>query len=438
MQDPVALASGTQLLSGRAPGVHHAVPARALLVVLFSILVMVRIPAILLDGRFWAEEGVVYFHAAWTRPWLDALVTIHTGYLNIVASSAALLAVHLVPLEQAPLVTSSVALVFQILPAIVLATSRIPWLQGSPAFAVALLILLIPPGDAEVWLNAITSQFHLALCVGLILAADIRGGWVGKLRAAILVVAPLAGPISGTLAPLFLLRAALERSWPRLVQTILLGAPTLVQAVIAVTHPEPARSIGIGLPLLLAVIGLQNVILPLAGLGRTSPLAAADLHSFAKGGVPILTILAGVLGIGALGVALFRRGDRAALWLYAAACTLAVCSYSFALTMGQPLDLLIWLGGRYVFAPAVLFSLSLLALAATGRVRHRMIPAGLVVLMLYAGCVDYLRIPPSFTQGADWKHEVAAWRHDPKYKLHMWPLGWTPELSLDRPRGPGK
>ena len=439
MKESALLTSGVRLLSNEESSrAECAAWIRVVLVVLFVVLVLVRIPAVLLHGRFWAEEGVVYFHAAWTKPWSEALFTIHTGYLNIVASSATVLAAHAVPLAEAPLVTIGIALVFQALPAVVLATSRIHWLGRWPALAVALLCLLIPPGDAEVWLNSITSQFHLALCVGLILAADIRGGWIGRLRGAILVVAPLAGPVSGTLAPLFLLRAWLERSWPRLIQTILLGIPTFAQAVITLTHPEPARSIGIGLPLLLAVIGVQNVILPLAGLGLTQPLAAADLQSFAKGDVPVLVILAGALGIGALGFVLCRLGDRASLWLYAGGCTLAVCSYSFALTLGQPLNLLIWLGGRYVFAPAVLLSLSLLGLAVSTRFPARLLPIGLVVLLLHAGWIDYFHVPVFFAQGADWQHEVTAWRHDPTYKLRIWPHDWSMDLPPHRPAEPGK
>jgi hypothetical protein len=125
-----------------------------------------------------------------------------------------LLALHVSTLEDAPRITALVALIVQTLPAVLLATSRTRWLSAR------------------------------------ILACDIRTGWVGLLRSAILLLAPLAGPVSGTLAPLFLLRAILDRSSARLVQTILLGLPTLLQTIIVLTHPEPARAAGIGVPLL--------------------------------------------------------------------------------------------------------------------------------------------------------------------------------------------
>lgn len=116
---------------------------RVLPLALFLVLVVVRIPAILTEGRFWAEEAVIYYAAAWNRPWLEALFTVHTGYLNLGASAATLLALHTVHLEWAPIVTATVALVIQTLPAFLLAASRVPWITRWPGFCMAMILLLI-------------------------------------------------------------------------------------------------------------------------------------------------------------------------------------------------------------------------------------------------------------------------------------------------------
>ena len=58
----------------------------------YVVLVATRLPQVLIKGRFWAEEGAVYFINARTLPWLDALFAVHTGYLNLAASFATLLA----------------------------------------------------------------------------------------------------------------------------------------------------------------------------------------------------------------------------------------------------------------------------------------------------------------------------------------------------------
>jgi hypothetical protein len=408
---------------------------RLQLVELFVVLVVVRIPTILTNGRFWAEEGRVFFYNAWHRPWPEALWAIYAGYMNIVANAATLLSLHAVSLEQAPLVTSCFALAIQIIPAVLLATSDIPWLERWPAFAAALFVLLTPVGSAEVWLNSIHSQFHLALCVGLILASDMRNGWVGAFRGGLLVLAPLAGPVSGTLAPLFLVRAAVDRSWARLVQTALLGVPTLAQAAIVLTHPEPGRSMGIPLSLLVAICGIQNVMLPFAGLQATVPVSLAAMHTFQQGTTPLLPILLAVVGFGTLACALCRWGDRTAVWLFLAGCTLAISCDETALTLGNPLDLLIWVGSRYTFASTVLLSLSLLGLAAGGTAPWRVLPTALALWMILIGGAQYFAVPDFFVPTSSWRDQVAMWRRDPAYKLQISPPGW--QLSLDpmvRPR----
>ena len=59
----------------------------------FILLIAVRLPEVLLKGRFWAEEGSVYFVDAWRKPFFDALVTAYPAdYWNLTASAATLVA----------------------------------------------------------------------------------------------------------------------------------------------------------------------------------------------------------------------------------------------------------------------------------------------------------------------------------------------------------
>ena len=50
-----------------------------------ALLICLRMPEIVIRGRFWAEEGVVFFHNAWTLPWSKALLTPLGGYLPLIA-----------------------------------------------------------------------------------------------------------------------------------------------------------------------------------------------------------------------------------------------------------------------------------------------------------------------------------------------------------------
>jgi len=78
---------------------RHA--GRLLWVFAFAVLICIRMPAILIHGRFWAEEGSPIFQDAWTMPWYGVLTPSYGGYLSIVPNLAGLFARHLVPLDYA-------------------------------------------------------------------------------------------------------------------------------------------------------------------------------------------------------------------------------------------------------------------------------------------------------------------------------------------------
>src|SRR3978361_639414 len=82
----------------------------ALVLILFAALVCLRMPEIVIKGRFWAEEGRYFYHDAWVMPPLQALLAPVGGYLNIVANASTLAARWLLPLRLAPYLTIAAAL----------------------------------------------------------------------------------------------------------------------------------------------------------------------------------------------------------------------------------------------------------------------------------------------------------------------------------------
>jgi hypothetical protein len=418
-----AARDGVPGVFGRGRRVVAAPGFCAVLLLFYALLIAVRIPNIWLKGRFWAEEGAVYFRNARLESWPDALFAVHTGYLNLSASIAGLLAARLVPLEAAPWISTGFALVIQLLPAILLMTSGISWLRDRWALGLALLMLLIPHGSGEVWLNSITSQFHLCLCVALILASPLRGGSIGWLRAAIIVLAPLSGPASTFLAPLFLLRAAIERSWGRAGQGGLLAAMAAVQVLMVFLHPEPARGIGIGPRLLALVIYEKHVLLPLLGFDHASRLTAG-LIDMVRGRQSLWPeMLAGVAASGLIATAVVTTRDAFSQWLLAAGALVMAMSYFGAL--GQHIDLLgISFGDRYAYVPSALFGLVVLALAHTGGLGTRRIATCVTLWIICIGMNDFMWVPPGFSDGSTWSAEVARWRQDHAYNVEFWPNGW--------------
>src|SRR6478672_13691337 len=71
-------------------------PERWLLLEVFALLLVLRLPLAWVYGRFQDEEATVFLAYAWHFPWADALFRPFGGYLNIAANATTLLVVELV------------------------------------------------------------------------------------------------------------------------------------------------------------------------------------------------------------------------------------------------------------------------------------------------------------------------------------------------------
>jgi hypothetical protein len=390
------------------------------LLLAYAIAIMARMPQVLLKGRFWAEEGAVYFLNGRNLPWYDALFAVHTGYLNLAASIATLLAARLVPIEQAPWVSTGFALLIQLCPPLFVLTSGVRWLRSRWAMAAALLLLLVTTRSGEVWMNAITSQFHLALCTALILALPVRGGITGLFRAALLVIAPLSGPVSAFLAPLFLARGWFDRSWQRVLQGVILGLAGALQLLMTLLHPEPARTIGIGPRMFALVVYVKQVLLPFLGTTSTERLTQGLTNAVTEGRTPWIPLLVSVACMAAMVLAAWRSRNVEVRWLVAGGSVMLAMSYFGAL--GQHIQLLsVTFGDRYSFAPTALFGLALLGIALAKRGWLSRCSAVLVCVLVWTGMHEYMSPGGGFTDGSDWRTEIAQWRANPSHLVHLWP-----------------
>jgi hypothetical protein len=363
---------------------------RLLLIALFALLVLLKIPS-LMEGRLWAEDGL-FLTDALRLPWWQALTTPHTGYIDVTASTAMLVATHLVDLPNVPLISVGMALLIQVCPAILLVTSRCWWLQ-SWAMIVALLLVLLPPLTSEIWLSPVTSQYHLMLCTGLILGLDLGSGRRILFQNFLLGVAGLTGPGPALVAPLFVLRAWIDRSWPRAIQAMVISAGALIEVAIFCTHPEVNRHLSIGLPLFLQVIYLKHILVPLLGLHA----AFVPINELALA-VPLLFF--------GLAFAALKSQSREVPWLFAAAMTMMVLSYLGSL--GTKAELLnVFFGQRYYYAPQVLIGLTLLGVARTGQPKiMRSVASALTGWLILVGTWEFRRVNPDMAHGPSWHDQV--------------------------------
>jgi hypothetical protein len=418
----------------------------ALILFAFAVLVCARMPEILIKGRFWAEEGSVFFLHAWNEPPLQALLLSYGGYLNLGANAGAVAARWIIPLAYAPYLTIAIGLLFQLAPPLLLLTARDEWLRPLHVRLAGVVLILAVPGSEEIWLQTLHCQFQLMLSAGLIVGLATTGGWVGALRLLLLFLAPLCGPGVIILVPLFLLRAAVERSPARALQVLVLAAGAAVQLAffyVRVTDREYALH-----PILmLTIVATRNFAVPFLGPHFGQSIGDSLRSSLLAGHAPWVSVSLPIIVFGALGAVALRQGLRQpSIWLLAASALTAVICYFGVLGGAINMVSADW-GQRYVYVPQALLSLSLLAIAATrsphpvpaGRATRppRSVIADPIVAVLWTaigwlivvGALRYFLTWDVIGDGPAWRAEVSAWEADPSHSLQLWPTGWSVQLN---------
>ncbi len=400
----------------------------------FALVVLVRMPQILAQGgRFWAEEGVVYFANSWNWPWYQAWFAIHTGYINFIAGFGTWLGLQLGGLDHAPLVTVLLALLVQALAPFIILTHDFPWRRSRLACASAVLLCAVPPGTAEVWLNTITSQFHLGLAAALILAAPPKTKPLFVLDALLLAVGVLSGPATSFLLPLFLLRGVLTRSRVMLLFSLILLAGFGLQLGIYLTHPVPARSGQASLATLLAVIALHGPVMAFTGMHGAAVIGRCFLALHQAQALLWPPVLILVLFYALLGwlVAGARFGRATLALLLAAQIVILFVSFDKALSPDFTDSMGAGWGGRYAFIPLVLTGLILTGAVCATSWARRAVAFFALLLVLVVGVTNDRTGTANFANGPAWGPQAKAWqvRHWNMFKIWPGTTGWIVALG---------
>lgn len=177
----------------------------AIFTLAFIILVS-REPDRIFNAQFWAEDGSVFYSDAYNLGSLKALLIPYAGYLCVAQRVAASL-VQPFPFCMAPLLLNSIALTIQVLPVILLFSSRFSFLI--PGFSQRLLLAFLYlglPNSSEVYGNITNSQWHLALLACMVILAKPNSFWGWRIfDVGIVLLSSLSGPFAILLIPIALL-----------------------------------------------------------------------------------------------------------------------------------------------------------------------------------------------------------------------------------------
>jgi hypothetical protein len=404
----------------------------ASLIVGFALLIAMRLPAVWEHGRFQDEEATVFLAYAWNFPSTEALFRPFAGYWNLAANAATLLVARavqggLLPLEQAPYATMAAGLLAQLLPAFLILTGEARWLGGWMHRGAMLLAIALAPATEEVLLNVMHIQYHLALCVALILALEVPRS-LGRRSFALLILflAPLCGPGAIVFLPLFIFRALAVRDGARATQLAALALGSAIQLGLFY-EASPVRGASLPPVDLLAAMAVRLFALPLSG--TSGSYALADLAR-AKPLIMAAVALLLVAGLTALAWSAWKRRDQS-LWLLGASVAILGVTLGAGLATSDPYSAFFpYAGPRYNYLPLALFGVLLLAgCRQTGGREPGAVAVGLPALFLVMGAIHYFDPGPLYAEGPNWRNEVQAWRQDPTRPLAVWPAPFAADLS---------
>lgn len=399
-------------------------------------LAALRAPQLLLEPRFWAEEGSVYYAAAQRAPGLEPLVHVprHTaGYLLLSASVPATLAARLLPIERAPFATTYAALAVLATALALVAFGRsLLWSDPLRKALASASVLLAPSSLGEVWLNATNSQIYCGLIALCILCEDLRGASPRRIALFVALLLPcgLSGPYTSFLFVGFLWKLWLERSRGALWAAGAVALAAAVQFGVFVflwsesaIHPSKFQELDWARSALHTFYQQFLVPIGLRPLVQTFGEPAELLRALARGRRdPFVLIVAGlgVLGVLAALAALVDRDPRSPrnglLIALASLVSLTTLSAKYGSTVG-----------RYsvLSGIALLWLLLAYSRAVPGAPRWRALASGaLFGWALLVGAAGYRRDDAFTCPGGcpRWPDEVGRWRREPGYAPQIWPV----------------
>jgi len=406
---------------------------KAVLLAVYFVIVFARAPFLLTQGRFWAEEGCVYFQYAWTTPAWHAILAPHLGYYAFFPNFCAVLAAHFFPIVYAPLMVTWCALLVQMLAAyLVLDCEAFVDLNHR---ILALAVLLFTAPNKEVWLNTINSQFYFLVCGMLIFlsAPDRRPVF----RNAVLLIAGLTGILTVYLTPFFWIRAWRDRrnkSRGAVIQAAVLTVCMAVQFYVVLQFLHSGeRQIHFQWQDIGPALLTRDMAMPLAGRPIATHLAFIMRQHLA----PAFLVLWSGVAIGALAAFCFlvgkERKGESVLLVVAAVWTSCLCMYGAINTTTE----LIYpsVSERYSFGSNIMLAMSLVLTTqglGADKAAWRRVAGVLLVAVFAMGIWDYgtyMRWLMPEARPA-WRLQIAEWDKDPSYRLQAWPNREATKFTL--------
>jgi hypothetical protein len=234
-----------ETMERRQNNAQKSSPASIGLMLLCAVLLFSREPGHLLRPGLWAEDGPRWLRQAYELGF-PCLWIPSSGYLQILSRLVALLAVQF-PLTLAPFLFASVAFLVQLLPAVLLLSSRGAKLVPSLLLRGLIAVYYVgAPNSSEVYVALTNAMWHLSLAAFLIIALPKPLTWWGRVSdVLILLSAGLSGPMTLFLVPIawwhWFAQRNDEGAKVNVYYALALTLCAIIQVAVLITHMAGSR-----------------------------------------------------------------------------------------------------------------------------------------------------------------------------------------------------
>lgn len=400
------------------------------LLLLVAIIHLTRSPEVIIDSRFWAEEGGFFYHA-WVMPPLQALFYSYGGYLNLPVNAATLIAKWCAPLKYAPYVTIIIGVLFQLLPTFLILTAKDKWLVSFYNRALITLLLLFVPESLEIALQSLHIQFQLTLAAAIILILDNTSTHQRWFKLIILLLTPLSGVMSILLLPLYALRCYIDKDRLRIEQFFTLFIGNIIQFAFFYQSFN-LRQYHTSLTDFLSIFFAKELYIPFFGNNSLSNPYLFYLQSLVKNQqIPILACCISIFFLFII-IFCFYKYPKTRLASY----LLAYALLNLALSTFGIIGPTYWFFEpyfcqRYAFISQSLLCILLVYFIYTLPKTGQYICIFLSIWLLIASTYNYYHFTSISYGVPPWRQQIKLWKHHPDIIIKTWPYGWSIQLPYN-------
>ncbi len=217
------------------------------MLVICAVIMLWRRPEAIIQAQFWAEDGKYWYADAYNQGWSSLLAT-YGGYFVLMYRFVAMISLTL-PFHQAPEFFNLTALGFQLLPVLLLCSSRLKSIMPYRSVGILLSLLYVSlPNNSEVFTNLTNIQWHLGVAALLVLLAQPSKKLLWRLfDYAILIATGLSGPMVVILAPISLFLFWRHRTKRYRNMFLLLAGLSVIQ-IIGIFFLSGVERVGVARP----------------------------------------------------------------------------------------------------------------------------------------------------------------------------------------------